>query len=161
MISTPDRLRAVELIQTAMASGATQAKACKALGLSSRTYQRWCHRGTVQKDGRPTAQRPAPTKKLSEAERARIIAVCNRPEFASRPPSQIVPALADHGVYLASESSFYRVLREAGQVQHRGKADSPRPLIKPTSYKAEKPNQVWSWDITYLASTILGMYFRL
>jgi putative transposase len=161
MISTPDRLRAVELIQTAMAAGATQAKACKALGLSSRTYQRWSRRGTVQEDGRPNAQRPAPTNKLSEAERARIIEVCNQPEFASLPPSQIVPALADHGVYLASESSFYRVLREAGQVQHRGTANSPRPLTKPTSYKAEKPNQVWSWDITYLASTILGMYFRL
>jgi putative transposase len=58
MISTPDRLRAVELIQTAMAAGATQAKACKALGLSSRTYQRWTSPGNGP--GRWPSQRAAP-----------------------------------------------------------------------------------------------------
>lgn len=77
------------------------------------------------------------------------------------PPSQIVPALADDGVYVASESRFYRVLRDAEQLQHRGKARAPRTVTKPTGYQATEPNQVWSWDITFLATTILGLFFRL
>mgnify|MGYP003563645427 CR=1 FL=1 len=161
MNSASDRHRTVTLIQAAMAAGATQATGGETLGLSPRTYQRWTRQGEVQGDGRPVAQRRAPANKLSDAERSRILEVCNCPEFASKPPAQIVPALADTGVYLASESSFYRVLRDAGQVQHRGMARAPRKVVKPTSHKAEKPNQVWSWDITYLASTIVGMYFRL
>jgi transposase len=125
MISASDRHRTVTLIQAAMAAGATQASACETLGLSPRTYQRWTRQGEVQGDGRPVAQRRAPANKLSGAERSRILEVCNCPEFASKPPAQIVPALADTGVYLASESSFYRVLRDAGQVQHRGTARAP------------------------------------
>ena len=71
------------------------------------------------------------------------------------------PALADDGIYVASESSFYRVLRDAEQLQHRGKARAPRPVTKPTGYQATAPNEVWSWDITYLATTMLGVFFRL
>jgi transposase InsO family protein len=161
LISTPDRRATVELIEQAMAAGASQTKACEALGLSARTYQRWTRAGGVETDGRPEAKRPVPANKLSDAERARIIETCNRPAYASRPPSQIVPALADRGEYMASESSFYRVLRDADQGHHRGRAQAPRPVEKPQPHRADGPNQVWSWDITYLASTVLGMFFRL
>lgn len=161
MISTPDRRETIKLIEQAMAAGALQAKACEALGLSARTYQRWTRKGGVETDGRPEAQRLAPANKLSDAERARIIETCNCPEYASLPPSQIVPALADQGVYLASESSFYRVLRAENQVHHRGRSQAPRQVAKPMAHRADGPNQVWSWDITYLASTVLGMFFRL
>ena len=161
MISTPDRRETVELIEQAMAAGASQAKACEVLGLSPRTYQRWTREGGVETDGRPEAQRPAPANRLSDAERARIIEICNRPEYASLPPSQIVPTLADQGEYIASESSFYRVLRAENQVHHRGRSQAPRQVEKPMAHRADGPNQVWSWDITYLASTVLGMFFRL
>lgn len=161
MISAHDRREAVELIEEATAAGASQGKACKAIGINARTYQRWTREGGVKTDGRPEAKRKTPRNKLSEEERAQILEICNHEEYASLPPSQIVPALADRGVYIGSESSFYRVLRDAKQVQHRGKAQAPRKVAKPKEHRADGPNQVWSWDITYLASTVLGLFFRL
>ena len=72
-----------------------------------------------------------------------------------------MPRLADEGRYIASESSFYRVLRDAEQVNRRGRAQAPRLVPTPDSYKATAPNQVWSWDITFLASSIRGAFYRL
>jgi len=86
MISTPDRRRALELVEEAMAQGARQEKACELLGISARTYQRWTREGGIEHDCRPEASRPAPANRLSEAERAHIVALCNRPEYASLPP---------------------------------------------------------------------------
>ncbi len=102
-----------------------------------------------------------PSNKLTDEEKAQIIDLCNQPEYKSLPPSQIVPKLADQGDYIASESSFYRVLHEAEQVNRRGRASPPRSVAKPKGYLAKAPNQVWSWDITYLATTILGVFYRL
>ena len=80
--------------------------------------------------------------------------------FKSLPPSQIVPVLVDEGVYLGSESTFYRVMHKRGQQQHRGRAAKPARR-KPTSYCATGPNQVWSWDITFLRSPVRGQFFYL
>src|SRR3546814_4796812 len=62
--------------------------------------------------------------------------------------SQIVPRLADQGIYIASESSFYRVLREHEQVNHRSRAAAPHVPERPRAWAATAPGQVWSWDIT-------------
>ncbi len=86
---------------------------------------------------------------------------CNREKYRSLPPSQIVPALADEGISIASEASFYRVLKQADQRHHRGQTQAPKAITKPTGYQASAPNQVWSWDITYLATTIVGLFYRL
>jgi transposase InsO family protein len=161
MISTPDRRQTIALIEQAVAQGASQHKACEVLGISPRTYQRWTHDGGVKTDGRPDAERPAPSNRLTEEERARILAVCNQPNYSHLPPSQIVPMLADRGEYIASESSFYRVLREAGQLHRRGRAQPPARCAKPKAYRADGPNQVWSWDITFLKSSIAGQFYRL
>ncbi len=134
MISTPDRQKTVALINEAVAGGARLHKASKAAGISERTFQRWTRCGTVKSDGRPTAEREAPANKLSQEERAQIVAICNNEEYSSLPPSQIVPDLVDKGLYIASESSFYRVLREVGQVQHRGKAQVPQKRPRPTPF---------------------------
>ena len=101
-----------------------------------------------------------PANRLSDTERQRLLEVANAPEFRSLPPSQIVPALADRGEYLASESTFYRVLRAEGQAQHRGRA-RPATQTAPRAHRATAPNQLWSWDITYLATTVQGMFFYL
>jgi transposase InsO family protein len=161
MISAPDRQYAVELIDEAVAAGATAHQACAELGITLRTYQRWTRGGDVKADERPQALRPEPANKLSAQERQAILDICNQGEHASLPPAQIVPKLADEGRYLASEASFYRVLRAADQLHRRGQAQAPRRVSPPKSYAASAPNQVWSWDITYLATTVVGLFFRL
>jgi putative transposase len=149
---------AIESIQIAIDSGARQQRSCEVVGISSRTLQNW--RAAGINDRRKTA-RKIPMNRLSEQERDAIIDVCNSDEFKSQAPKQIVPALADRGIYMASESSFYRILREADQLQHRGRAASPAATKKPAPYMADGSNQVWSWDITYLASNLKGVFFYL
>jgi len=158
MISAPDRRRAIELIDQARADGARVERACQVLGISLRTYRRWRAGGA---DARPQAQRPRPANALSEAVKAEIIAVCNEARYRNWPPSQIVPTLADEGRYMASESSFYRVLRDACQLAHRGRSKPAHTPAKPTAYCADKPNVAWSWDITFMATTVAGVFFHL
>ncbi len=131
------------------------------LDLSVRTYQRWVREGEVKPDGRPLAERPEPANKLSAEERERVLAVCHAAEFASLPPGQIVPRLADRGEYLASESSFYRILREADEQHHRGRTRAPRQPALPPSHCARGPCEVWSWDITWLPGPVRGLFFYL
>jgi len=120
MISHPDRIEALELIDEAVSCGARRAPACEALGICERTYRRWKgDNETANTDKRTEALRPEPENKLSPEERKAILAVCHEPDFADLPPTQIVPALADQGCYLASESSFYRVMHEADPVRTR------------------------------------------
>ena len=148
-------------IDEACVAGARVAAACRLVEISPRTLQRWRAEGEVKADGRKLAgQQREPSNKLSETERRQILAVANEPEFAHMPPSQIVPILADRGLYIASESSLYRVLREANQLAHRGKAKAPRHR-RPTPLQADAANQLWSWDITYLATRVKGLYFYL
>lgn len=155
MINASDRKSAIELIDEAVAAGARQCAACQELGMQERTLQRW--RGRPE-DGRPKAWRPTPANKLSEAERVAVVEAANRPDCASLTPHQIVPKLADRGEYLASESTFYRVLKAAGMGHRRGRSRAPkaRPL---TTHRADGPNQVWCWDITWMPSTVKGRYF--
>ncbi len=155
MISAPDRREAIRLIDEAIQAGARQRRACEELGLQVRTLQRWRHQ---PEDGRPTARRGAPANRLSDDERQALLALVNQPAYASLNPHQIVPCLADQGIYLASEATFYRVMRAAGQAGRRGRSKAPqsRPL---TTHRADGPNQVWCWDITWLPSTVKGRYF--
>ena len=161
MTSTPERQQIIGWINEAVEAGARKKKASEELGLSIRTIQRWTEGDKVKEDQRPLAKRPPPHNALSELERQRILEVCNQPEYASAPPSQIVPRLADEGQYIASESSFYRVLSEAGQLNHRGRDKERKPTKPPTTHIATEANQVWSWDISYLPSNVRGMYHYL
>ncbi|KAB8308346.1 IS3 family transposase [Erwinia endophytica] len=87
--------------------------------------------------------------------------MCHQPAYASLPPSQIVPRLADEGRYLASESSFYRVLRRHGEAHRRGRQRTGEKARPATTWKATEPNHVWTWDITWLPSTVKGRWFYL
>lgn len=160
LISIPDRMKAVELIIEAIENGATQEKACLEIGLTSRTFQRWTSDGELSEDGRPHAKRKDPRNKLSKEEELVIIETCNQPEYRSLPPSQIVPKLADKKIYLASESTIYRVLKKYTQQHHRGKSKKPVKRVIST-HKATGPNQVWMWDITWLQGPAKGIYFYL
>ena len=137
--------------------------ACRELGIDIRTRQRWLKdatAGMVNKDGRKDAERKKPRGALSEEERTKVIEVANSPEYASKPPAQIVADLADKGEWIASESTFYRILHDKNLQHARGKAKSPHRKA-PTSHAASTPNQVWTWDITYCASPIRGKYYYL
>ncbi len=113
------------------------------------------------RDKRADAVRPTPAHKLTAQEKADIIEVCNRPENADKPPSQIVPAMLDQGEYIASESSFYRVLAEHGQNNHRGRSRGRQATVLPETYTASGPNQTWSWDVTYLPTRVIGQFYYL
>ena len=87
--------------------------------------------------------------------------MANSPEFGHLAPSQIVARLADRGEYAASESTFYRVLRAARQLGHRSAQRPGQPRSKPRALSATAPNEVFSWDITYLPTLVAGHYFYL
>ena len=127
-------------------------------GLPLRTVQRWKKPGTSE-DCR-CGPRTQPANRLSDAERRRVLEVANSEEFRELSPKQIVPRLADRGEYIASESTFFRELRDAKQLAPRGKAKAPAPRPRP-ELEATAPNQVCSWDITYLRSTLRGAFFYL
>lgn len=160
MISREDRILVIDLIDEAVKSGAREFKACEVLNISHRTLFRWRSKNTPDEDQRPYAVRPEPSNKLTKEEKERIIEIVNSPEYKSLPPSQIVPALADKGEYIASESTMYKVLKEYNMNHHRGL--SKVPLKRPIStHYADGPNQVWMWDITYLPAGIKGKYHYL
>jgi putative transposase len=159
LISASDRKNAIELIDETVKAGAREKMACHELGISQRTLQRWREAETLQ-DQRQVVKRPVPKNKLTKEERAAIVAIANSEAFQSLPPSQIVPTLADKMIYIASESTFYRVLREHNQQHHRGRSKTPtkKPLA---THCATGPNQVWMWDITWLPGPIKGKYYYL
>jgi len=145
MISPSDRALAVELIQEASQNGARLAPACEELNISVRTYERWISEGGVKEDQRPIVSRPEPKNKLTTEEKQEMLEVVKKEEFVNLPPTQIVPKLADLCIYIASESSFYRVLREQNMQHHRGRSKKPERKL-PESHLAIAPNQVWTWD---------------
>jgi putative transposase len=159
MTRPEDRQILVHQISEARAGGSRQAPACSLAGIDPRTIQRW--RKQAGGDRRPDAVRPAPSHALTKEERARIVAVANEPRFAETPPARIVPVLADEGVYIASESSFHRVLRGHGQMNRRGRARPPRRSRPPTTHVASRPGDVWCWDVTFLPATVQGRWFYL
>lgn len=125
-----------------------------------RTYQRWVAEGDVKADQRPLIERPEPKNKLTVEEKEEMLEIVKQEKFVDLPPSQIVPKLADQGVYIASEASFYRLLREQKMQNHRGRSNKPHKRL-PETHVAHAPNQVWTWDITWLDGPILGLYYRL
>ena len=143
-------------VDAAVAAGARRAAAARECGLAPRTLERWRDAGEDLRKG-PTS--PSPNR-LTDAERKQILAVAASPEHRDLSVKQIVPRLADRGVYFGSESSFYRVLGDEGQAARRTMC-RPRTARRPLTLVATKPNTVWSWDITYLRSEVRGLYFRL
>lgn len=148
----------LELVDEAVAAGARVAKATEMLGITPRTLTRW--RVDDGGEDRRSEGAVSPAHKLTETERKAILDAAHRPEFRDLSPRQIVPLLADRGEYIASESSFYRVLREEGELAHRGHS-RPRKSRKPDEHVARAPNEVWSWDITYLRGPVRGTFFFL
>jgi transposase InsO family protein len=129
------------------------------VGISVRTAQRWQKQGEGGQDGRMGPRR-VPGNKLSEREQQEVLKIANSTEYKELSPKQIVPRLADQGQYVASESSFYRILRKQGQMTHR-EPSRPASQNRPEAFVATGANQVYTWDITYLRSSLKGVFFYL
>lgn len=148
----------IKLIEEALHNGARLKPAADILGLSARSVIRW-RKAEGGEDKRQGPGRP-PSHRLSEEERKRVLELANSKEFRDLSPKQIVPKLADRGDYVASESTFYRVLRDNDMIVHR-EPSKPATSSRPKEHVARGPNEVWSWDITYLKTPIKGMFFFL
>jgi putative transposase len=147
----------LELLEEATTSGARREQACAVLGITVRAVQRW--ESGSEEDLRCGPHR-TPANALTDGERRTVVEVANAPEYRNLSPKQIVPRLADLGKYYASESTFVRVLRDANQLAHRGRAKPPQSR-PPREHIAVGPNRVFSWDITYLPSTVRGKFYYL
>ncbi len=148
------------LIDEAVENGARREVAARSLGLSGRSLERWRRRGVKGGDLR-CGPRTEPSNKLSEFERQRLLSIVNSAQYRDLSPNQIVPRLLDEkGIYVASESTIFRVLRSEDQMNHR---EPSRPAVskRPREHVAAAPNQVWSWDITWLPGPIRGTFFYL
>jgi transposase len=146
------------LIEEAVRDGARLEPACEILDLSVRTIQRWRQQGGGC--DRRHGPHSEPANKLSAAEREEVLDILTSPQFCDLSPNQIVPQLADEDRYVASEATMYRLLREAALLSHR---EPSRPAVtwRPREHVATGPNQVFSWDITYLCTSVRGRYFYL
>jgi len=158
LTSLEDRQHILCIVDEACRSGASLQACCDVLEMSLRTFQRWKTDPNAMDKRR--MRQITPHNKLSLQEEAEILRVVNQRSYEDCPPSKIVPLLADEGKYLASESTMYRLLKRENQLKHRS-ASKPRSVYKPQPVIATGPNQVYSWDITYLLSSIKGCFFYL
>jgi len=155
-VSLENKVKALELIEEAVNKGSRHALACGDMEINLKTFKRWRH------DTRDRRRGPlsAPANKLNAQEISAVLRICTSQEYMDLPPCQIVPLLVDQGVYVASESSFYKILRERKLLEHRGKS-RPKTKSRPAPLVATGPNQIYSWDITYLRSDVRGRFYFL
>jgi transposase InsO family protein len=148
----------LELTAQALSSGARLHQIAEVIGLSARTLMRWRESDACEDQRKGPGQ--APANKLSEDEREQILRVANSSQYRDMSPKQIVPKLADQGIYIGSESSFYRILKDHQMINHRQRS-KPAVHHRPNEHEADGPCQVWSWDITYLRCPVRGMFYYL
>ena len=135
--------------------------ACRAVGVSQAGYYRR-HRQS------PAPPRPEPVphrqrhqpRALSPADQQAILDVLHSDRFADLAPAEVWAILLDEGRYLGSESTFYRLLRRAGEVRERRRQATHPAKVKP-ELVAHSPNEVWSWDITKLRGPAKWSYYYL
>lgn len=155
MITEKVKKEVVSLVADAVNDGARQKAACKMIGITCRTLQNWEKHGF--KDKRKGAKKHVP-QKLTEKERADILAHCNAERFKDMNPHEIVATLAQEAVYIASESTFYRILKEEKMLHERSNSKPRKKAEKPPELVATEPNQIWTWDITWLPLKIKGLF---
>lgn len=143
----------------AQAAGARLRAACGVIGVSPRTIERW--RGRPGADDRRCGPQRRPRNALTSAEEAQLLAVMTSARYGSLSPKQLVPRLADEGVYLASESTIYRLRRRLGFSPRRRMELRTHVTRSAAVYRATGSNQLWSWDITYLPTAIQGRFLLL
>jgi putative transposase len=129
--------------------------ACQAVGRARATYYRH-HRPSAQPS--LAKERRSSPRALDEAERAAVLATLHSERFMDMAPAEVYATLLDEGSYLASVSTMYRILRAADEVHERRRHAIHPALVKPEPM-AERPNSVWSWDITKLHGPAKWTYY--
>jgi putative transposase len=156
--SSQVRQAVLALVEEATTAGARQQAACRVLGISTRTIQRW-RKVACAEDGRK-GRSSAPRNVFTAAERAQVLDILRSEEYARFAPRQIVAKLSDQGRYVASESTFYRLQR--AQARATPNPGRRRPVaVKRVEHLIVAPDQIWSWDITYLQSPVRGRHYYL
>lgn len=156
MIPLEDKRCILEWIHDTVAAGASAEHACDIAGISIRTYQRW--RRNCAEDNRKGAAKRIP-RKLSADEIERVKETACLPEYRDLTPYEIVAILAEKSEYIASERTFYRILKAMGLIHHRGDGKAPVMRAEPQELVATGPDQVWSWDITWLKTDVRGLFY--
>lgn len=146
------------LVEEATVAGARQQDACRVLGISTRTIQRWRKAACAQ--DRRKGRASVPRNVLTAAERAQVLDILCSEEYVHSAPRQIVAKLADQGRYVASESTFYRLQRARARATPDPSRRRPS-ATKRVDHQIVAPNQIWSWDITYLQAPVRGRYYYL
>jgi len=147
---------AVMLIVEAKNNGARLFKACEVLEISVSTFRRWSA-GNLS-DCRKGAPKQV-SRKLSFEEEQSIVGICCSYEYKDDNPYKIHASLLDKNTYIASISTFYRVLIKKELLFHRGNTKPAQNHSKPPEKIATGPNQVWCWDITWLKSDVRGLFY--
>jgi transposase InsO family protein len=146
----------VRIIGEAIVDGARVKKACATLEISFRSYLRW--KAGKLEDKRKGAVKTIP-RKLSEAEREDFYRHSNTKRFREMTPEQIVAILCEEGTYYGSDRTLYRIFRDKKALTSRTESRKPGQSRKPPELTAIGPNQVWSWDITWLRTDVKGFFF--
>ena len=150
----------LKLVSETLQKGATMVAVADVLTLSVRTLERW--RLKPDSDDQRKGPLQPSAHALSAEEREQVVELATSPKYRNISVRQIVPLLADDGVYVASESTFYRVLRSEGLSAHRNHAKPARRGCGALrTHTATGPCQVWSWDITYLRGATRGAFYYL
>ncbi len=145
----------MDVVEDLAEPGVSMIAACSALGVSRATLYRCTYPAPP-----PTVRQRAPSpRRLGDDERQAIVEVMHSAEFVDQPPMEVFAKLLSGGVYLASIRTFYRVLAELGESKERRNQRLPRAHVKP-SLTATAPNQVWTWDITKLATLQRGVFLH-
>jgi putative transposase len=145
----------MDLVEDFAEPGVSVVAACAALGVSRATV----YRATSPRPPPSVRQRATSPRRLGDDERQAILDVMHAPEFVDQPPMEVFAKLLSRGIYLASIRTIYRVLAELGESKERRNQRLPHAHVKP-SLTATTPNQVWTWDITKLATLEKGIFLH-
>jgi transposase InsO family protein len=141
-------------------AGVSRREACRSIGASRATWNRWQQGSASPPRALQSARTVVQPHALSPRERAEVLVVCNSERFCNSAPRAIVATLLDEGRYLASASTFYRILGAEGQLHERRAIASHPARVKP-ELLTTSPNELWSWDITKLPGPAKWTWFSL
>jgi transposase InsO family protein len=142
-------------VDEARSLGVSERSICRHSGISRRTLQQWRTQGMVDK--RKGSQRHIPHRFTAEEEQ-HLYAMAMTPEFRDATPEQIVAILASRGEYYGSPRTLYRILKKRSALHHRRRSKKPTPPRPARYLEVTSPNQVWSWDITWLKTEVHGLF---